>query len=104
MAHYYLSAGRDTTLTKQVKLTPSMMMRYVNGAPFSVDFTATTVIDKTFHLSATYRTANSLAGLVKFNVASNWFLGYAYEYSIRSELLGRANGSNEFYFNISLKY
>ena len=97
MAHYYLSAGRDTTLTKQVKLTPSMMMRYVNGAPFSVDFTATTVIDKTFHLSATYRTANSLAGLVKFNVASNWFLGYAYEYSLRSELVGRANGSNEFY-------
>lgn len=97
MAHYYLSAGRDFTLTKQVKLTPSMMMRYVNGAPFSVDFTATTVIDKAFHLGATYRTDKSLAGLAKFNIARNWFLGYAYEYSLRSELLGRANGSNEFY-------
>ena len=97
MAHYYLSAGRDFTLTKLVKLTPSMMMRYVNGASFSVDFTATTVIDKVFHLGATYRTDNSLAGLVKFNVASNWFLGFAYEYSLRSELLGRTIGSNEFY-------
>lgn len=96
-AHYYFSAGRDFTVNKKVMLTPSMMLRYVNGAPFSVDFTATTVIDKTFHLGATYRTDNSLAGLVKFNVASNWFLGYAYEYSLRSELLGRANGSNEFY-------
>ena len=96
-AHYYFSAGRDFTVNKKVMLTPSMMLRYVNGAPFSVEFTATTVIDKTFHLGATYRTDNSLAGLVKFNVASNWFLGYAYEYSLRSELLGRANGSNEFY-------
>ena len=83
MAHYYLSAGRDFTLTKQVKLTPSMMMRYVNGAPFSVDFTATTVIDKVFHLGATYRTDKSLAGLAKFNVATNWFLGYAYEHCLK---------------------
>lgn len=97
MAHYYLSAGSDFTLTKQLKLTPSMMMRYVKGAPLSIDFTATTEIDKVFHIGATYRTDNSLAGIVKFNVTSNWFLGCGYEFSLRSKLLDRAKGSSEFY-------
>jgi hypothetical protein len=31
------------------------------------------------------------------NVSKKFALGYAYEYSLRSQLLGRANGSNEFY-------
>lgn len=99
-AHFYLSSGYNFTMSPTVDLVPSFMVRYVNGAPFSVDFTTTTVIDKFFHLGATYRTDNSIAGITKFDVTKNIALGYAYEYSLRRELLGRANGSNEFY----LKY
>lgn len=95
--HYYLSSGYNFTLSPNVDLVPSFMVRYVNGAPFSVDFTATTVIDKAFHLGATYRTDNSIAGITKFDITKKIALGYAYEYSLRRELLGRANGSNEFY-------
>lgn len=96
-AHYYFSAGRDFKITSKIELNPSMMIRYVNGAPFSVDFTATSVFNEVFHLGATYRTDRTIAGLAKFKVTENLALGYAYDYSLISGLLGRTNGSNEFY-------
>jgi len=95
--HYYFSGGYNFLLSPTIDLVPSFMVRYVNGAPFSTDFTATTVIDEMIHLGATYRTDRSIAGLAKVRVSKKLMLGYAYEYSLRSELLGRANGSNEFF-------
>ena len=99
--HYYFSGGYNFDVSENVELVPSVMVRYVNGAPFSTDFTATTIINEGFHLGATYRTDKSLAGLAKIKISKKLMLGYAYEYSLRSELLGRANGSNEFYLKFS---
>lgn len=48
-------------------------------------------------LAATYRTDQSVAGMTQFRLSKKLMLGYAYEYSLRSELLGRANGTNELY-------
>lgn len=95
--HYYFSGGYNFDVSENVELVPSVMVRYVNGAPFSTDFTATTIINEGFHLGATYRTDKSLAGLAKIKISKKFMLGYAYEYSLRKELLGRANGSNEFF-------
>ena len=98
-AHYYFSAGRTFEVTPSIDLVPSIMVRYVNGAPFSTDFTTTAKFDDKFDLGVTYRTDRSFAGLAKLNVSKKFALGYAYEYSLRSQLLGRANGSNEFYLH-----
>ena len=98
-AHYYFSAGRTFEVTPSIDLVPSIMVRYVNGAPFSTDFTTTAKFDGKFDLGVTYRTDRSFAGLAKINVSNKFALGYAYEYSLRSQLLGRANGSNEFYLH-----
>ncbi len=96
-AHYYFSAGRTFEVTPSIDLVPSIMVRYVNGAPFSTDFTTTAKFDDKVNLGITYRTDRSFAGLAMINVSKKFALGYAYEYSLRSQLLGRANGSNEFY-------
>ena len=96
-AHYYFSAGRTFEVTPSFDLVPSIMVRYVNGAPFSTDFTTTARFKDQIDLGVTYRTDRSFAGLAKVNVSKNIALGYAYEYSLRSQLVGRANGSNEFY-------
>lgn len=98
-AHYYFSAGRTFEVTPSIDLVPSIMVRYVNGAPFSTDFTTTAKFDDKINLGVTYRTDRSFAGLAMVNVSKKFALGYAYEYSLRSQLLGRANGSNEFYLH-----
>jgi type IX secretion system PorP/SprF family membrane protein len=96
-AHYYLAAGRTFEITPSFALVPSVMVRYVNGAPSSTDFTTTAKFDDRFDFGVTYRTDRTFAGLTKINVSKKFALGYAYEYSLRSQLIGRANGSNEFY-------
>ena len=98
-AHYYFSAGRTFEVTPSFDLVPSIMVRYVNGAPFSTDFTTTARFNDQIDLGVTYRTDRSFAGLAKVNVSKNIALGYAYEYSLRSQLVGRANGSNEFFLS-----
>lgn len=96
-AHYYFSAGRTFEVSPSIDLVPSIMVRYVNGAPFSTDFTTTAKFDDKFNFGITYRTDRSFAGLAMINLSKKMALGYAYEYSLRSQLVGKANGSNEFY-------
>lgn len=54
-AHYYFSAGRTFEVTPSIDLVPSIMVRYVNGAPFSTDFTTTAKFDDKVNLGVTYR-------------------------------------------------
>lgn len=96
-AHYYLTAGRNFTINETIKLNPTMMVRYINGAPFSIDLTTYVNFDNSINLGATYRTDKTFVGLTKLKVNKNIAIGYAYEYSFQSKLLGRANGTNEFY-------
>jgi type IX secretion system PorP/SprF family membrane protein len=98
-AHYYIAAGRTFEITASFDLVPSVMVRYVNGAPFSTDFTTTAKFDDRFDFGVTYRTDRTFAGLTKINISKKFALGYAYEYSLRSQLVGRANGSNEFFLS-----
>jgi type IX secretion system PorP/SprF family membrane protein len=98
-AHYYFAAGRTFEITPSFDLVPSVMVRYVNGAPFSTDFTTTAKFDDRFDFGVTYRTDRTFAGLTKINISKKFALGYAYEYSLRSQLVGRANGSNEFFLS-----
>jgi type IX secretion system PorP/SprF family membrane protein len=98
-AHYYLSTGRTFKVSPSIDLVPSLMIRYVNGAPFSTDFTTTAKFDNRFNLGVTYRTDRTLGGLAMINVSKKFALGYAYEYSLRNQLVGRVNGSNEFFLS-----
>ncbi|WP_339839646.1 PorP/SprF family type IX secretion system membrane protein [uncultured Flavobacterium sp.] len=100
--HLYMSSGYNFELSSSVDLLPSVMVRYVNGAPFSTDFTATTVFNNKFDLGVTYRTDNSLAGMVKFTISKRLQLGFAYEYMMQRQLLARANNTNEFYLKFTL--
>jgi type IX secretion system PorP/SprF family membrane protein len=101
-SHFYLSGGYNFMLNEKFDLLPSMMVRYVNGAPFNTDFTLTSIYNHSFHLGATYRTNQSFACFTKMKINKRLFLGYAYEYLMSNELIGRANGSNELFLQFNL--
>ena len=101
-AHYYLSGGYTFMLSPTVDLLPTVLVRYVNGAPVSTDFTATTIVNEKFDFGLTYRTDQSFAAMVKFNISKKIQLGFANEYMTRSGLLARANNSNELFLKFIL--
>ena len=101
--HMYLSAGYDIELDRGVIFKPSTMVRYVNGAPLSIDLTGLMSFDDTFDIGASYRINESLSA---FGVVSafDWLdFGYAYELSTESPLSSSGSmGSHELFIKLKI--
>ena len=68
-----------------------MMLRYVNGAPVSVDFTTMLQIDKNFEIGGTYRTDKAYAAMGLIHLGKGFRFGFAYEMSTRPTLAAARN-------------
>ena len=97
--HFYLSGGYDFDLNTNTPmvLKPSVIMRYVNNAPMSVDFNALLNISKVFEIGGSYRVDEAFTVMTNFTIAEKLIIGYAYDMSTRSEL-GSAKNTNELLF------
>ncbi|MCV9927342.1 type IX secretion system membrane protein PorP/SprF [Flavobacterium sp. LS1R49] len=96
--HIYLSSGYNFdfgTITPLV-LKPSFMLRYVNGAPISLDVNTMLQIQEFFEIGASYRTDDVFAGLINLTISNRMMLGYAYEVNT-GKVLASAKNSNEFF-------
>lgn len=100
--HIYLSGGYDIILNENFMLQPSTLLRYVNGAPVSMDLTGVVTYKRQFGLGVAYRTDKAINGLATIKV-NNWFdFGYAYEHSLRDEIASATSGTHEFYLRFNL--
>jgi type IX secretion system PorP/SprF family membrane protein len=95
--HVFLSGGYDFDLNTSLVLKPSLMVRYVNGAPISVDLNSMLQIEKNFEIGAMYRTDKAYAAMSKIRLSKRFVIGYAYEMSTRPTLASARN-TNEFLF------
>jgi type IX secretion system PorP/SprF family membrane protein len=95
--HVYATAGYDLMLNSgnNLMLQPSTMVRYVSGAPVSVDINTMLSFNGDFAIGATYRTDAAFAALMNFTIKKHLMIGYAYEISTRTELASAKN-TNEF--------
>jgi type IX secretion system PorP/SprF family membrane protein len=96
--HIYLSGGYDFDLNPEASLVlkPSLMLRYVNGAPVSLDVNTMLQIQNNFEIGATYRSNKTFAGMFDLILSKRLMIGYAYEVSTRVELASVKN-TNEFF-------
>ena len=107
--HLYMSSGYDFDLndTKTFVFKPSFLMRYVTGAPMSLDFNGMLIMHNFVELGATYRTdnaqtrdelfpMNTVAGMINLYISKNMCVGFVYETSSREELASAKN-TNEFF-------
>lgn len=98
--HIYWSSGYDVHLddTDYLILKPSFFLRYVNGAPVSMDFNTMLNLDDAVELGGTYRTDKAYTGMINFKISKKLIIGYAYEVSSRAEL-ARAKNTSELMLN-----
>jgi len=100
--HIYLSGGYDFQLGKGVIFKPSVLARYVDSAPLSIDVTGAFRLADRFELGATYRLDEGVAGMLLVDVA-NWVdIGYAYEMPINSPVVNSSNGTHEVFMKLKL--
>ncbi|MGM0376594.1 MAG: PorP/SprF family type IX secretion system membrane protein [Bacteroidota bacterium] len=92
--HYYLMGGLVFDLSNDLKLKPSLINRFVEGAPASTDFTAQLIIRDTYWAGVTYRHDEATAILASLQVNKQLMIGYSYDFQ-SSELSTFNNGSHE---------
>ena len=90
-------------MVKDIELKPSVMAIYTKGVPLSIDLTAAARIIDKLEIGLSYRTDNAVSGLFMIDLLDWMNVGYAYESSVRSEIIEVSGGSHEFFLRLLLK-
>lgn len=98
---YYLTAGHVFELNENLKFKPSVLTKFVQGAPIGLDMSANFLINEKFVAGASYRLNAAVSGLIGFQATDSWFIGYSYDFDTTG--LSKYNsGSHELFLRFEL--
>jgi len=92
--HYMLTAGYVYDLLPEVRIKPSVLMKYVTGAPLEIDLNGVVWFYDMVSLGISYRSLASFDFLAEIRINNQFNIGYAYEYAT-SEIKSFSSGSHE---------
>ncbi|NJL11765.1 MAG: type IX secretion system membrane protein PorP/SprF [Microscillaceae bacterium] len=92
--HYFATAGYLLNPQSRIQLTPSFMLKYVQGAPLSFDLNALVNFMDKVEAGISYRIGDSIDCILALPLMKNLKLAYAYDIPLNA--LGEYNnGSHE---------
>jgi type IX secretion system PorP/SprF family membrane protein len=94
----FLTTGYLFNLSENIKLKPSVLVKYIKASPVEVDLNAFIYL-KMVGLGYSYRTNNAMVALLSIQINKQFSAGYSYDYTT-SKLNTYVRGSHE----IMLKY
>lgn len=116
LRHLYLSGGTVLTLSPELDIKPTFMLKEDFKGPTSLDLNTYLLIKKRFWIGASYRTgvsiwkkenlqpglqkSNALAAIVEFFVSDRFRIGYSFDYSLNA-LGNYQQGSHEISVSIA---
>ncbi|NQZ75619.1 MAG: type IX secretion system membrane protein PorP/SprF [Ekhidna sp.] len=80
--HYYVTAGYAFNLGFNYTLKPNVLLKAVQGAPVQVDINANLLIKSVVWLGASYRSLDSLDGLIGLQVNPQLMISYATDFTL----------------------
>lgn len=92
--HYMFTAGYVFETSKDIKIKPSVLVKYVKNAPVQADFNLATVYKDKFWVGASYRTNDAFAIILEYQTNEHFRVGYAYDITT-SKLRNYSSGSHE---------
>lgn len=102
--HYFISSGYTFDLSPDLKLKPSVLLKYVKGAPIEADVNAIVQCYDLLALGVSYRSLSSINFLAQVRLTQQLYIGYAYEY-VTSSINNFSSGSHEimlqYYFDFT---
>ena len=99
--HFFATAGYKFFVDDDIALIPSVMVKYVQPSPTSVDLNMKLAIKDKIWLGGSYRRNDSFSAMAGFNVGKMVNLTYAYDFTT-SDLNQVSNGSHEIVLGILL--
>ncbi len=80
--HLFAMTGVVIPLSLFIKVKPSVLVKYVQGAPLQVDGNVNFWFDDRISIGASYRTGDAIVGLLEIQVTPQLRVGYAYDASL----------------------
>ncbi len=101
--HLYSSLGYNYMLNDNgtLVLKPTLLMRYVGGSPITYDALVMMDFNQKYSLGISYRSSDSLAGIVALDVSDNIRFGASYGFS-SNESIAKENTNYEFFLKIKI--
>lgn len=106
--HVYGTAGYVLGLSRDIKLKPALMVKYLPGtdrvgAPLQADLNLSALIKEALWLGASYRTGDSYDFIVGYQFNKQLRAAYAYDFTM-TELRPEAGGSHEIMIGYDFNY
>ncbi len=92
--HYLFTGGYKFVIDETYSLFPSLLVKYVQGAPAQIDFNVRLWLYEKFNVGISYRSKASVVILVGFKFKNQYHLGYSYDITT-TNLKGYNSGSHE---------
>lgn len=92
--HYFLTSGYLFNVSPDVKIKPSVLLKYVGGAPLEMDVNGVVWFYDLLALGVSYRSLASVDFLAQIKVSKQFYVGYAYEQAANG-MSSFAGGSHE---------
>lgn len=102
-SNYFITAGYEVGISPQVKLLPSMIIKYHPKNAVQIDYNAQINLKDRIWMGIGYRNKNMLVGMLQYQLNYQIRLAYSYDYNFGS--IGKyMNGSHETVLNYVFKY
>ncbi len=98
-----LFGGHLFKLNKELKLKPSMLMRYTHAGGLQGDLSANLIIHDKVWIGTSYRSNDAMVGMLEVLPTPQWRIGYAYDMGI-SAIRRYHSGSHELMLQYEFGY
>ena len=99
--HYFLTAGHVFDLSPDLKLKPSVLLKWMEHGPFQYDINANLLIREVLWVGVSYRMKDSVDGLLQWLINDQLSLGYSYGYPVNG-LASVQSGTHELVLNFRI--
>jgi type IX secretion system PorP/SprF family membrane protein len=103
--HLYLMTGGLLPINDKLDFKPQFLLRWAQNSPLSMDFNLGLMLEKKYHLAATYRSGGargdageSIDMMLGFQINDEIMMGFAYDFTL-SAISEVEDGSVEVLFN-----
>ncbi|MEP2772674.1 MAG: type IX secretion system membrane protein PorP/SprF [Fulvivirga sp.] len=90
-------------ISQQIQLTPSVLLKYLNGVPLSYDINLNATYRKVITTGISYRKQESIDFILRLQVTPQFQFGYSYDYPI-GDISNLSNASHEIMVRYLFKF
>ncbi|MCB9195301.1 MAG: type IX secretion system membrane protein PorP/SprF [Flavobacteriales bacterium] len=99
--HFMLATGYAYAINPDVVLKPSLLVKYVHGAPVNVDINMSVLLKKLFWVGISVRSSKDIVAVLEYNFSNSMRIGYSYDFSF-GPVRTYTTGSHEIFLGFDL--